>query len=181
MKQTILIHGAPEEKEFYDTHTPSPSNSHWFPWLKKELCLRNELCQALEYPHPFDPSYQAWLSVFEQHAIDQETVLIGHSCGGGFLLRYLSEHPDIQARKVFLIAPWLDPAKTFTEDFFDFTLDADLAMRNEIHIFFSADDEESVLQSLVTIREHIPTAAYHAYVDKGHFTDPVFPELLELI
>jgi uncharacterized protein len=181
MKQTILVHGAPEEKEFYDNQTPSPSNSHWFPWLQKELSIRNESCEAFEYPKPYDPTYGEWLSVFEQNKIDEETVLIGHSCGGGFLLRYLSEHPDIRVRKVFLIAPWLDPAKTFTEDFFNFEIDEDLAQRNEIHIFFSLDDEESVLQSMKTIKEKLPGAVYHQYGDKGHFTDATFPELLALL
>ena len=31
MKQTILIHGSPYEKEFYNPKSPSPSNGVWFP------------------------------------------------------------------------------------------------------------------------------------------------------
>ncbi len=65
MKQTILIHGAPYEEEFYNPETPSPSNANWFPWLQKQMALKNELCQALEFPRPYDPIYSDWVSVFK--------------------------------------------------------------------------------------------------------------------
>jgi uncharacterized protein len=181
MKHTILVHGAPEKEEFFNPDMPSPSNSHWFPWLQKELSVRNEACEAFEYPKPYDPTYEAWLEVFNQHTIDEETILIGHSCGGGFILRYLTEHPDAKVYKVFLIAPWLDPAHTFTENFFDFDIDPHITHRNEIHVFVSSDDEEPVLESIAMIKEKIPDAHYHEYADKGHFNNQTFPELLALL
>lgn len=181
MKHTILVHGAPEKEEYLDPHTPSPSNSHWFPWLQKELSLRNVVCQAFEYPKPYDPAYEAWEAVFNQHTLDEDTTLIGHSCGGGFLLRYLTEHPDVKVCKVFLIAPWLDPAHTFTQHFFDFEIPQDLADKNDIHIFMSHDDEETVLASIQMIKKQMPNAHYHEYENKGHFTNQTFPELLALL
>jgi len=43
-------------------------------------------------PEPYSPDYAKWCSVFKQFVIDSDTQLIGHSCGAGFLLRYLSEN-----------------------------------------------------------------------------------------
>ncbi len=181
MKQYILIHGAPYEAEFYDLQKPSPSNTNWFPWLQKQLGVCNELCQALEFPRPFDPVYADWLAVFEQMKLTNETVLVGHSCGGGFLLRFLSEHPDVKVAKVFLVAPWLDPDTELTTSFFEFDIDPHLTERNELHIFTSSDDESSLLKSFEIIREKLPNANYHAYTDKGHFCETEFPELLKLL
>jgi predicted alpha/beta hydrolase family esterase len=181
MKQVILIHGSPEEKEFYDPSVPSPSNTHWFPWIQKQLALYDVLCQSPEFPKPFDPVYESWVSVFEQYLIDTETVLVGHSSGGGFILRYLSEHPNVVPRRVILVAPWLDPEKELSTPFFDFVIDAGLATRTDLQVFVSSDDENEVLISCKRIREMLPNATYHEFTDREHFCTPKFPELLETI
>lgn len=181
MKQTILIHGAPYEKEFYNPEKASPSNTNWFPWLQKQLALRDELCQALEFPKPYDPSYEQWVQVFEQMSINNETVLIGHSCGGGFLLRYLSEHSELKPKQVILVAPWLDPKHELTENFFDFQIDPSLASRTNLEVFISSDDDEEMQTSFQKIKEVISEIHVHQFSDKGHFCEKDFPELLELL
>lgn len=182
MKHVILIHGAPYENEFYDAAKPSPSNTNWFPWLQKQITLKNELCQALEFPKPFDPVYSEWVNVFEQMKVSEETTLIGHSCGGGFLLRYLSENKDVRPKLVILVAPWLDPEpKELTTNFFDFEIDPELPKRFETHIFASADDFEGCLKSFAILKEKIPDAHWHEFSDKNHFCEKEFPELLEIL
>ena len=184
MKQTILIHGMPSKKGFYNPQNSSPSNAQWLPWLQKQLALRDELSQTPEMPQAFDPIYKDWLEVFEQFELNEQTVLIGHSCGGGFLLRYLSEHHDLKVAKVFLIAPWLiDLEKELVTDvlFLDFPLDTSLAQRFPIHIFTSSDDDSAMQDSLKLLKEKLPEAIYHEYTDKEHFCTKEFPELLELL
>lgn len=185
MKQTIIIHGSPDEEEFYNPQQPSQSNKHWFPWLQKELGVRDQICQALEYPKPYDPIYEKWVEVFEQLKWDDQSVLIGHSCGGGFLLRFLSEHSDLKPGKVILVAPWLDPEHELSTDFFKCEIDKDLTNRTQLHIFISSDDFEGVLKSIEIIREKLPNAIYHEFTNKGHFTKgdmgEEFPELLEIL
>jgi predicted alpha/beta hydrolase family esterase len=180
MNQTILIHGAPYEKEFYDATKPSPSNGVWLPWLQKQFALKNELCQVLEFPRPFDPIYEEWVKVFEQLKFNEETTLIGHSCGGGFLLRYLSEH-QIKVNKVFLVAPWIDPDKELTTGFFDFEINPMISDHNEIHILLSTDDGPDLLKSFEIIKSALPKVTYHEHSDKGHFTEKQIPELLPLL
>ena len=105
MKQVILIHGAPDKDEFYKPGKPSPSNGNWFPWLQKQFALKDMLSQALEFPRPYNPIYTDWVSVIENIKIDEETIFVGHSCGGGFLLRYLSENKHLKPKQIILVAP----------------------------------------------------------------------------
>ena len=121
MNQVILIHGAPEEEEFKGDTWPSPSNGHWIPWIQKKLSQKEVLSQAPEMPKPYDPIYEDWVRVFKQFDVSSQTILVGWSCGGGFLLRYFSEHPEVTPKRVILIAPWLDPEpRELSTNFFDF-------------------------------------------------------------
>lgn len=86
MKTAIIIHGMPPKEEYFNAEYPSSSNKHWIPWIQKQLILNGILAQTPEMPEPYDPDYTKWYSVFEQFTIDGDTQLIGHSCGGGFLL-----------------------------------------------------------------------------------------------
>ena len=103
---------------------PTLSNSHWFPWLSKQLLISDIPTVALEIPNAYMPNYTTWKKEFERFDIDSETILVGHSCGGGFLVRWLSEN-DVKVGKVVLVAPWLDPEKRrgADNDFFKFEMD----------------------------------------------------------
>ncbi len=181
MNQTILIHGSPYKDEFYKTEKPSPSNTNWFPWLQKQIALKNGLCQALEYPKPFDPLYENWLEVFKQQSLEKNSIVIGHSCGGGFLLRFFSENPNIKVEKIILVAPWLDPENELTTDFFNFSINSNIQDINTIHVFISSDDSPDLLTSFEIIKKSLPKATYHEYSDKGHFCGKEFPEILNLL
>jgi predicted alpha/beta hydrolase family esterase len=186
MKTAIIIHGWPDKEEFFNPSTPSPSNNQWLPWLQKQLSIKGWSAQTLEMPDAYEPNYEKWKSVFGQFRLDKETVLIGHSCGGGFLVRYLSEHP-VQVGNLFLIAPWIDPIGELGagNDFFKFTLDTNLTSKtNGVTMFYSTDDDEVILQSVESLKQ-IEGIELREFSDKGHFCigDGVseFPELLEEI
>lgn len=181
MKSTIIIHGSPDKEEYYDVTQPSPSNHHWIPWLQKELTLKDEISFALEMPKPYDPIYLEWVKVVENCKIDKETTLIGHSCGGGFLLRYLSENKNIIPNKVILIAPWVDPEKELSTNFFEFEIDSELTQRTELHMFTSSDDFEGCLKSFDIIRNGLPSIHLHEFENKEHFCMKDFLELLQIL
>lgn len=186
MKTAIIIHGMPSKEE-YDA-APERSGEHWYPWLKKELEVKGFEVQTPEMPVPYDPNYEKWKSTFEQFHIDEDTVLSGHSCGGGFLLRWLSEH-NTKVGQLILVAPWIDPTGELGQrnDFFDFEIDHNLVSKtvNGIIVFYSTDDDEVVLKSVDKIKATISDIKIREFTDKGHFTtgDGVseFPELLEEI
>lgn len=188
MKNAILLHGKPGKKEYYDPNLPSSSNNHWFSWLQKQLIVRDIAAYTPEVPNSWKPDYLTWKREFERYDITPETILVGHSCGGGFLVRWLSEHKDVKVGRVVLVAPWLDPERQEdTGDFFEFTIDTYLASRvSNLTIFNSDDDHKSVQKSVQIIREAVKGINYREFHNYGHFClkdlkTEKFPELLEEI
>ncbi len=187
MARVILLHGKPDEDEYFDDTQPSVSNSHWFPWLQKELIVRGHSVQTPEVLNSYLPVYDTWRDEFERNVTGEPLMLVGHSCGGGFLLRWLSENTDAKVQKLVLVAPWLDPGKTLTTCFFDFELDAALAERvGVLHLFNSADDADSIQTSVAMIVETVTGIVVHQFENMGHFcmsdmgTDQ-FPELRDVL
>lgn len=183
MKTAILLHGMPSKKGYYSPARESQSNEHWFPWLQHELVIRDILAQTPEWPKPYAPDYNEWLKLFNQFTVDEETILIGHSCGGGFLVRWLSEN-DVKVGKVILVAPWMDPKRTIG-DFFDFKRDENISKKtNGLTIFYSDDDSDDVLTSVKELKNTLTDASFREFHGYEHFTfndmgTREFPELLE--
>lgn len=190
MKRAILIHGWNTKDEYYDASRPTASNDHWFPWLTKKLMLADIHTVSLEMPNGYYPEYDVWKRELERFDIDENTILVGHSCGGGFLVRWLSEG-DRRVGKVVLVAPWLGYGANsygdFDENFFDFRMDRSIASRAEsLEILYSTDDEPSIQKSVQDILEGIDDVRIHEFSDKGHFVMSSLdgeesPELLEVI
>lgn len=187
MKTAIIIHGMPSKEKYYDATQTSESNSHWFPWLQRQLLLNHILAQTPEMPMPFRPSYESWKKVLEQFPLNEDAVLVGHSCGGGFLVRYLSEN-NIKVGKVALVAPWIDPEDSRPEPgFFDFKIDPNLASRTEdIKLFISSDDAQAELETAGLLEKEIKNLKIQRFSDRGHFTlssmkTVEFPELLNYL
>ncbi|MDZ7726682.1 MAG: alpha/beta fold hydrolase [Candidatus Campbellbacteria bacterium] len=185
MKKAIILHGMSDNKQsYYNPDGDAESNSHWLPWLQKQLIVRDVLAQTPEMPEPHMPNYEKWCSVFNQFKIDEETDLIGHSCGAGFLLRWLTENKQ-KVRKVVLVAPWVDPTNELGDQntFFNFEIDAGLAERtSSVYIFNSSNDDEVIHESVKRILEKLPSAQLIEMKNKGHFTfsgmsTRKFPEL----
>lgn len=187
MNQALLIHGMPDKDEYYDPAHPAPSDHHWFPWLAKQLQINDIFARCIEMPAPYMPRYDAWKKEFERYEVTPETLLVGHSCGGGFLTRWLSENPATAAKCV-LVAPWINPPGiedivADVDDFFDFKIDAKLAERTPTTIFASDNDMESVRVSQEMIRDQLPAASYVEFKEHGHFclSDLGGPEFAALL
>lgn len=186
MKTAILIHGRPDREEFFDLKMPASSNCHWLPWLQKKLLLNGVLAQTPEMPAAFEPDYQKWKWMFEQFEIDEETILVGHSCGGGFLVRWLSEN-NIKVGKVVLVAPWLDPDQEMGNNFFDFEIDENLVEKTDkLVVMYSLDDFPDIIESVNILKSKLKNAEFVEFRDKGHFCfddleTEEFPELLECL
>jgi uncharacterized protein len=184
-KNAIIVHGMPGKEEYYDPNAPSGSNHHWLPWLQKQLIVHGISAHAPEIPNSWDPHYPTWQREFERFDIGSQTILVGHSCGSGFLVRWLSEHRDITVGPIILVAPWLDPRRRKTREFFEFGMDPDLASRTaKLTIFNSDNDDPEIHESAHTIREKIKNVDYREFHNYGHFclndmNTTQFPELLE--
>jgi predicted alpha/beta hydrolase family esterase len=192
MKTALILHGMPDRNDYYsdEPERSAESNRHWLPWLQHRLVQRDILTQTPEMPIPYAPNYKLWKGVFEQFTLHEDTILIGHSCGAGFLFRWLSEH-DVKVGQVLLVAPWIDPTKELQAhglpDFFDFQMDENLVSKTAgITIFGSDDDYPEIGQSIEQIMAAIPGIKFRRFSDHGHFTrqsmmTDAFPELLGAI
>jgi predicted alpha/beta hydrolase family esterase len=79
----IVIHGCPSNAERVMDPKTRTYDKHWIPWIKKE---------------------------FEKYNVTKNTILIGHSCGCAFLVRWLGETKQ-KVNKLILVAPWKIPDK----------------------------------------------------------------------
>lgn len=185
MKNAILLHGRPGKAEYYDSTIPSTSNAHWFPWLQKQLLIKDIKADTPEVQFAFDPQWDRWVREVERFEIGPETILVGHSTGSGFWVRYLSEHSDLKVGKVVLVAPYLDIERGSIPDFFDFEIDGDLTERTKGLMIFHSDDDGPEMQSTVKLlRKKLKNFEYKEFHELGHFTHKnlptdKFPELLE--
>jgi alpha-beta hydrolase superfamily lysophospholipase len=142
-------------------------------------------------PLAYAPDFPAWCREFERYDIGPGTMLVGHSCGGGFLLRWLSEHPEARVGRMVLVAPWLDPYGEVAPDFFDFGdpgIDPALVSRTAgTLLFHSDDDSEDIQESVRVIRESVAGIDCQDFPGYGHFTredrmgGPGFPALLDAL
>lgn len=187
MKTAIILHGMPSKKEYFNSKSPSQSNKHWLPWVQRQLILRGVLAQTPELPEPYEPVYEKWLKVFEQFKIDVNTSLIGHSCGAGFLVRWLTEN-NIKVGKVALVAPFIDPNHNEVKsDFFDFEIKKDLSKQTKgLCVFYSKDDDRYILTSVEQILASDKAIQARVFENKGHFTlndmkTDQFPELVKFL
>ena len=187
MNRAIILHGMPSKELYYDILAQdSQSNSHWLPWLQQRLCQNNILSQTPEMPVPFQPNYIAWKNEFDRFLPDNNTLLVGHSCGAGFIIRWLSENPNRIVGKVVLVAPWIDIEGEYPE-MFNFVISSDInkQVTGGIDVIYSTDDQKSTLSTVEKLRQSINGLNYHEFSNYGHFTigrmkTREFPELLQI-
>ncbi|MDB5259742.1 MAG: hypothetical protein JWO73_950 [Candidatus Taylorbacteria bacterium] len=187
MKTAIIIHGMPDKENYFNPSSDSQSNCHWLPWLQQQLIAKGILAQTPEMPVPYEPDYAAWCEIFERLAPDEETLLVGHSLGGGFLVRWLSEH-TVKVGPVMLVAPWTDPDNEMRDalgNFFDYEIDPDLVSRTDgMTIFYSTDDEANIIKTSEILEKSLKGSRTMKFEGKGHFClrnlgTREFPELLQ--
>lgn len=187
MKNAIILHGRPSKQEYFDPSLPSASNDHWYPWLQKQLLLQHIKADTPEVINAYAPTWDVWVKEVERFDITTESILIGHSTGGGFWVRYLSEHPEVYVDTVVLVAPWLNVKHEESLTFFDFDLDPGIVIRSKKFIIFVSDsDAQDIKNSIGFLKDKLPEASFKDFHNYGHFcyedlqTD-AFPELLRAV
>jgi predicted alpha/beta hydrolase family esterase len=182
----VIVHGANDSEE--SAFEGGRENTrHWFNWLIKELENESIKVSGGLYPKDWEPDYKEWKSLFERNEINEGTILIGHSLGCGFILRWMAENKR-KVKKVILVAPYVldSPELPGLKDMVNFEFDSSLnELWGELVIFSSEDDDEFILKSVKEINNKL-NSKHLSFKDKGHFTKgdlgkEEFPELLEEI
>ena len=128
----IIIHGCPTSKEEISTY-----DKHWISWTKKQLEERGFHVENPLMPEPWEPIYSDWKKEFEKIPIDEDTVLVGHSGGTTFLVRWLGESKK-KIKKLILVAPWKLQWQDTKEnrEFCDFKIEPEIKKRVKQIIYF---------------------------------------------
>lgn len=160
---------------------------HWIFWLKEALDANGVSTAVPEMPNPWEPEYEAFKKEFEKYSVDESTVLVGHSCGCAFLVRWLGETRQSIA-KLILVAPWKIPDE---EDegrkaFYNYPIDEAIKTRvKEIVMFTSDNEEEDGKKSLRIFHDalggEIVDLKNHGHYCIGDMGTEEFPEVLDVI
>ncbi len=162
-------------------------DKHWMPWLKRELEIKGIVTSIPLMPEPWDPVYEKFKVEFEKLTINETTILIGHSCGCSFLVRWLGESKKTVA-KLILVAPWKIAADASPKEkaFYEFPIDQSISQRvGKIAIFTSNDEDEDGKEGVkmfhAALCGEIIDLPNHGHYTLGDMGTEEFPELLQRI
>jgi len=187
MKNCIIIHWCPSNIEKAMNPETRTYDKHWIPWLKQELIKNGIKTDIPLMPEPWYPDYNKFKKEFEKLDVDKNTILVGHSCGCAFLVRWLGEIKQ-KVSKLILVAPWKVPEKDdgFQEKFYIYDIDETIKNRvSEIIMFTSNDEEKDWKKSLEIFHKalgwEIIELPNHGHYCLKNMKTEQFPELLEKI
>jgi uncharacterized protein len=141
----------------------------------------------LKMPNPANAKYSQWKIIFDKVAplLENNVVLIGHSLGGIFLAKYLSENkfPKKILASILIAAPYDE--ENSEEPLADFNLRKNLArfakQGGRIFIYQSKDDPVVPFANLAKYQQDLPKAVVRIFKKRGHFNQEKFPELAKEI
>ena len=148
---------------------------------KLAASLRQHLGSTYEVRYPQmpkenDPDHQRWKPKIRKElaAATERVILVGHSLGGSFLLKYLSEEKiETRVTGLFLIAtPYWGGDGWRYEGYEAVALPGDFASKlpKEAPIFFyhSRDDEVAPFAHLALYEKKLPHATIRTLDGRGH-------------
>lgn len=196
MKQQILIiHGGDTFATYNDylaflkteeVDVEKPQYKSWKETISDDL-VDNYQVIVPHMPSKHNAKYLEWKIWFEKFLpfLQDNVILVGHSLGGIFLVKYLSENTfpkKIQA--VFLIsAPYDDDASDYS--LADFVVPKNLEQfqkqAGKIFLYHSKDDPVVNFSDFEKYAKAFPKSTQRIFLDKKHFNQEEFPELVEEI
>lgn len=138
-------------------------------------------------PNSKNARYPEWKLWFEKtfHFLTEEVVLVGHSLGGIFLAKYLSEN-DFPKRisQLHLVAAPYD-TEVIKDSLVDFALNGTVEKISEkisnIFLYQSKDDTAVAYEDVLKYKRDLPDAELIEFENRGHFTQEEFSELISNI
>ena len=185
-KNIIIFHG-----------TMGSPEGNWVPWLASEMLERDYEVFIPALPTPDNQNLESWLKAAQRFDMNEETILIGHSCGATLLLHLLAQLkrslkkailvspvtdiiniPDYDALNASFIAPHLN-ADTFSSILHYVKLN-----NMRLDLFYGDNDpyvpqkQPETLAKELGIKPHIIKGGGHLNAESG-YTE--FSELLEFV
>lgn len=192
-KQICLIHGGTThetDEDFRRELAGSQLNydrllyaSSWKSWLAEQLTDYDILLPGM--PNKQNAKFSDWAVYFDKVMpfLNTEATLIGHSLGGIFLAKYFTEKPPKNKFKeiILVAAPYDDETSEALAEFKLTSASALAAAAEQIYLVYSHDDPVVPMAEMIKYQQDLPDAKTLTFENKGHFNEPTFPELLELL
>jgi len=198
-KQIVFIHGGNAYSKYEDfiaylktTEIEDPLNEklekRWQPTLREVFKDTHEVYYP-SMPSSKNAKYTEWKIWFERYHsfLGDGVILIGHSLGGYFLAKYLSEEMmPITIHALYLLAAPFENDDFGGEDGGDFVFNPvnlhRLAQQvGAVYILHSKDDPVVSYTHALKYKEALPGAELISFDDKNHFLLEEFPEFVELL
>jgi len=194
-KQVLIIHGGDTYESYDDYLNLLKTIPVDMGFLKKgdgwKKNLQDDLGNDFEIFNPLMPSawnmkyieWKIWIERFFPFFKDG-IVLMGHSLGGVFLAKYLSENDfPVRISQLHLSAsPFDDESEEYLGEL---KLDDRISIIenkvNKIFIYHSKDDQVVSFGELEKYSKALPKAEKVIFEDRGHFKQEHFPEIVEKI
>ncbi|MFA6254348.1 MAG: hypothetical protein WC640_03855 [Candidatus Paceibacterota bacterium] len=177
--------------EFLKNRPYNPYDKHksWRDWVEWAFSDNFDMLTPT-MPCKQNGDYVAWKIWFEKlfpYLSDEAPIIIAQSAGGAFILKYLSENVfPRHVSQLHIVSPMTSSKGLKGEAIgnFAFSFDklGDLEKQADVvHLYHSEDDPLVPFSHSVEILPYLPKAIFHKFTDRGHFNQPAFPELLQII
>jgi len=194
-KQVVFIHGG-EAFSSYELFIKHLSEEAIDPFKKTSKRWHQVLPESLgdayevflpQMPNAENAKYLEWKIWFEKYIpyLRDGVILIGHSQGGYFLAKYLTENTfSMSVAGLYLVAAPFEPQDFGGEDGGDFVFDTKKLEKLEsvtahIVIFHSKDDYVVPFEHALKYAQKLKNASLIALEDRIHIWQESFPELIE--
>lgn len=139
---------------------------------------------APRMPNAQNAKYEEWKLWFERFIpfLKDGVVLVGHSLGGVFLAKYLSENSFPKKIKATLLvaAPYeYDIGSPLPQFSIQKPLKKFGEQGGKIILYHSKDDPIVPFTELAKYQKELPEAQVRVFEDRGHFNHEEFPEVLQ--
>lgn len=195
--QILYIHGGTAFSSYENFLANLRTRTIWdpsgiAPQRRWKECLVTEYGQTCDIffpsmPNSHNAKYTEWKIWFERYFsyLTNDVILIGHSLGGYFLAKYLSENtPPFHVKALYLVASPFENANFEGEDGGDFAFNPKnlpkmQGVAENIIIFHAKDDSVVPYSHANSFHTALPRAEYILLETGGHFIGETFAELIE--
>jgi tRNA A37 threonylcarbamoyltransferase TsaD/predicted alpha/beta hydrolase family esterase len=191
ISNVVIIHGsnAKDRENMKRYNLPPQNERNWIPWIKSQLDEKGVSVFAPLMPENWKPSYKKWKKEFEKIDVNKDSVLVGHSAGGGFLVRWLGETGK-KIKKLILVAPAIAHSLGEgweVEEFYKFSINKNIKKNvGEVVLLESSNDSDGLRRSGEIFSKELRVKQI-ILDNRGHFTNRgngenmKFPELINEI
>lgn len=159
--------------------------SGFFPWLHDELRRRGHDVLVANLPNPEAPERDEWNKALldQVGAVDDETIILGHSLGGAAALRFLeaAEAFSTPHALVLISTPWMIGSEQF-RGFFMSELDYEVLMwkASKIAVIHAKDDPTIPFDHAEKYAKVLHARLISSETG-GHFQGTEYPVILDTV